>query len=110
LAMMVEDHPLDYANFEGQIPEGNYGAGEVIIWDHGWYEPRIKHAEKDQQKLLREELKAGHLTIILHGQRLKGEFALVKSPKMGDKAWLLIKKNDEYATGRRATKTARVKA
>lgn len=97
LAMMVEDHPYEYKDFEGTIPQGNYGAGKVQIWDKGTYEPHWKGDEKDAQKLLGKMLKAGHLTIILHGHKLKGEFALVKSPKMEKDAWLLIKKGDEYA-------------
>ncbi len=97
LAMMVEDHPYEYKDFEGQIPEGSYGAGKVEIWDKGWYEPRIKHGETDDQKLLRDELKKGHITFLLHGKKLKGEFALVRSPKMAKNAWLLIKKGDQYA-------------
>lgn len=100
LAMMVEDHPYKYRKFTGEIPEGNYGAGKVEIWDSGWYELRIKHDEKDQEELLRDELKAGHLTFILHGKKLKGEFALVRSPKMAKNAWLLIKKGDKYAKSR----------
>lgn len=94
LAVQTEDHPLDYRNFEGVIPEGNYGAGNVIVWDEGWYEPRQDTV--DNEKTLRSELKKGHLTFILHGKKLKGEFALIKMH--GDeKAWLLVKKDDEYA-------------
>ncbi len=96
LAIHTEDHPYDYRNFEGVIPEGNYGAGNVIIWDEGWYEPR---AEDGSQKTLLADLKKGHITFILHGQKLKGEFALIRMPDaQEDDAWLLIKKTDEYAT------------
>ncbi|MDB5160887.1 MAG: ligase [Candidatus Saccharibacteria bacterium] len=102
LAMMVEDHPYEYRTFEGVIPEGNYGAGNVIIWDQGTYEPRAK--TEDPEKNLSEQLEKGHLTFILHGQKLKGEFALIKSPHMGSNAWLLIKKKDEYATTEDVTK------
>ena len=97
LAMHVEDHPYDYRKFEGVIPEGNYGAGNVIIWDEGWYEAR---ADSDNdEKLLLKELKKGHITFILHGKKLRGEFALIKMPNAKEEgAWLLIKKADEYAT------------
>lgn len=98
LAMMVEDHPYDYRHFEGVIPEGNYGAGTVIVWDEGMYEP-LEHAEgkKAQEKLLLKQLKAGSLKFILHGEKLKGEFALVKLKGKEDNAWLLIKHRDKYA-------------
>ncbi|HSE61106.1 MAG TPA: DNA ligase D [Candidatus Saccharimonadales bacterium] len=97
LAMHVEDHPYEYRTFEGVIPEGNYGAGNVIIWDEGWYEPRAE-TTGDPEKLLLKELKKGHITFVLHGKKLHGEFALIKMEKAGDDAWLLIKKGDEYAT------------
>jgi bifunctional non-homologous end joining protein LigD len=94
LAMMVEDHPFDYRTFEGEIPEGNYGAGYVEIWDEGTYE----HMEQKSERQLLKDLKAGSLKIILHGRKLKGEFALVqiKSDEDG-KSWLLIKHRDDYA-------------
>ena len=98
LAVQTEDHPYDYRKFEGVIPEGNYGAGKVIIWDEGWYEPRAD-AGDDPEKLLRRELRKGHLTFILHGKKLQGEFALIKMERPGEKDnWLLIKKGDEFAT------------
>lgn len=95
LAVQVEDHPYEYRTFEGEIPEGNYGAGKVIVWDAGTYEPRA--ASDDPEAKLRQELKQGHLTFILHGQKLQGEFALVKMHGDDDKNWLLVKKNDEFA-------------
>lgn len=96
LAIQTEDHPYEYRNFEGVIPEHNYGAGNVIIWDEGWYEPR---AEDGDEKSLLRDLKKGHVTFIMHGEKLKGEFALIKMPHAKeDNAWLLIKKGDEYAT------------
>lgn len=99
LAVRTEDHPYAYRKFEGVIPEGNYGAGEVIIWDEGWYEPREASANKDQQALLRAELDKGHLTFILHGKKLKGEFALIKMHDTKDEdAWLLVKKADHFAS------------
>jgi bifunctional non-homologous end joining protein LigD len=103
LAVHVEDHPYEYRKFEGVIPEGNYGAGNVIIWDEGWYEPRADTT--DPIKTLRQEYKKGHLTIVLHGKKLKGEFALIQMHTgKDDKAWLLIKKGDEYASATDVTK------
>src|SRR5579884_1221170 len=98
LAMMVEDHPYDYRNFEGTIPAGNYGAGQVIIWDQGTYEP-LEQTE-DPEKLLSGQLHKGDLKFTLHGQKLQGSFALVKKAKAdaSDNSWFLIKKNDDYAT------------
>ncbi len=105
LAMMVEDHPFDYRNFEGIIPEGQYGGGTVIVWDEGTYEP-IEYIEgkKAQEKNLLEQLKAGSLKIKLHGEKLEGEFALVKTHGMGENAWLMIKHNDEFASVKDITK------
>jgi bifunctional non-homologous end joining protein LigD len=105
LAMMVEDHPFDYLNFEGIIPEGEYGGGTVIIWDEGTYEPiePIK-GKKAQEKALLKQLASGQLKIKLHGEKLNGEFALVKTHGMGDNAWLMIKHKDEFATGEDVTK------
>lgn len=97
LAVHVEDHPYEYRNFEGVIPEGNYGAGNVIIWDAGTYAPRAE--TKTPEKTLLQELKDGHITFILHGKKLHGEFALIKLQKSKDQdAWLLIKKGDDYAS------------
>lgn len=99
LAMMVEDHPFDYKDFEGIIPQGEYGGGTVIVWDHGTYQPieEIK-GKKAQEKHLLEQLKKGSVKIILHGEKLKGEFALVKTQGMGENAWLLIKHKDKFAS------------
>jgi bifunctional non-homologous end joining protein LigD len=85
LAVHVEDHPLDYATFAGEIPKGNYGAGTVEIWDHGTYE-------------LLEEKKDGGLTVRLHGKRLEGTWALVPAHLSGDeKNWLILRKRDDKA-------------
>ncbi len=96
LAVHVEDHPYEYRTFEGVIPEGNYGAGNVIIWDEGHYEPRQETHDPGAE--LRKGLKKGHLTFVLHGKRLQGEFALIKMHGDDEKAWLLVKKDDEFAT------------
>jgi len=99
LAIMTEDHPLAYQKFEGEIPEGNYGAGKVIIWDAGTYEP-LHFGGEDE---VRKGIKKGHLTFFLHGKKLNGEFALIKFGAEKD-AWLLIKKGDSAATTADITK------
>ncbi|MDN3657269.1 DNA ligase D [Ferruginibacter paludis] len=105
LAMMVEDHPFDYKNFEGLIPKGEYGGGTVIVWDEGTYEPLEPiTGKKAQEKYLLQQLKAGSLKIKLHGQKLQGEFALVKTHGMGENAWLLIKHKDDFASAKDITK------
>ena len=86
LAVRVEDHPVDYIHFEGVIPEGNYGAGSVIVWDRGRWE-----AVKDFD----EGLESGKLLFDLHGYKLRGRWTLVKT-KRGPKDWLLIKERDTY--------------
>ena len=97
--MMVEDHPYDYKNFEGIIPSG-YGAGTVIVWDEGTYESSLIKTsnKKEQDKNLRQQLHQGNLKVTLHGKKLKGEFALVKTKGMGENSWLLIKHKDKYAS------------
>ncbi|CAF3359978.1 unnamed protein product [Rotaria sp. Silwood1] len=93
LAIMVEDHPIPYMNFEGKIPEGEYGAGEVRTWDIGTYES-LNDNDVDSG------IKQGKLTFRLHGKKLQGEFYMIRS-RFGSKQranqWLLIKKKDEFA-------------
>ncbi|HET9823764.1 MAG TPA: DNA polymerase ligase N-terminal domain-containing protein [Chitinophagaceae bacterium] len=98
LAMMVEDHPYDYKDFSGTIPEGNYGAGIVEIWDKGMYTDIENSPKSVAEKNLRAGLKAGNLKFRLFGEKLKGEFALVKLKNKEDNSWLLIKHRDEHAT------------
>jgi bifunctional non-homologous end joining protein LigD len=100
LAMMVEDHPYDYKNFEGIIPKGQYGGGTVIVWDEGTYEAAEgDYSDKKQMETsLLSQLNKGKLTFILHGKKLKGEFHLVKASYRGDNSWLLMKTKDKYAT------------
>ena len=99
LAMMVEDHPYDYKDFEGVIPKGQYGGGTVIVWDKGTYEPIEPVKNKaEAEKLLLKQLKAGSLKIVLHGHKLKGEFALVRLKNAEGNAWLMIKHKDKYAS------------
>lgn len=94
LAIMVEDHPYDYKDFEGTIPKGNYGAGKVVLWDSGFYRPVDGSTGKAaQEKSLLKQLRAGSLKIKLEGKKLNGEFALVKTSGMGKNAWLLISKS-----------------
>jgi len=86
LAVHVEDHPVDYIDFEGTIPEGNYGAGSVIVWDRGRWEPVLDFDEG---------LEKGKLLFDLYGYKLRGRYTLVKT-KRSPKDWLLIKERDGY--------------
>jgi DNA ligase D-like protein (predicted 3'-phosphoesterase) len=102
LAIETEDHPIEYATFEGVIPEGEYGAGTVLVWDKGTFD-NIK--EKDGKTIpLPECYKNGHIELNLHGEKLQGGYALIHT-SLGDekrkKDWLLIKMKDEYADARR---------
>lgn len=100
LAIHVEDHPLDYANFEGEIPKGNYGAGQVQIWDRGTF-------EVDGPPSAAEQIERGDFKFTLHGQRLQGRFGLVKmrNSQRGNE-WLLIRKNDPGTGGMAAKSVA----
>lgn len=99
LAVHVEDHPWEYRKFEGIIPARQYGAGEVIVWDKGTYEPvdGINEDVDTQQNIVRDGLKSGKLSIELHGEKLNGVFALVETKGRGKNNWLLIKKDDDFA-------------
>lgn len=105
LAMMVEDHPYEYRTFEGIIPKGNYGAGTVIVWDDGTYEPIDKAGNKITEKELLKQLKAGNFHIIMKGKKIRGEYTLVhlKRDNM-ENGWLLIKIKDGYANEKDITK------
>lgn len=108
LAMMVEDHPYEYRNFEGIIPKGNYGAGTVIIWDEGTYELAKELPDPKGEKGLLAQLHQGNLHIRLDGEKLKGEFALIKSRREDmENGWLLIKVKDEFARKTDITKQDR---
>ena len=98
LAIMVEDHPLEYRTFEGVIGEGEYGAGEVIVWDQGTYRPLAGETKDAMQEQVRRQLNQGDLRFLLFGEKLRGEFALIRQQRLGEKAWLLIKKRDRYAS------------
>lgn len=103
LATRTEDHPLDYAGFEGRIDEG-YGAGTVVVWDTGGIENLTeKHGEPVP---LEDALAGGHLKVALHGHKLTGAFALTHTKMRGDeKNWLLVKVDDEGADRRRKPTT-----
>src|SRR3954469_10575422 len=97
LAMMVEDHPFDYRNFEGIIPRGQYGGGTVMIWDEGTYTHPDTLDRKEAERLLKQDLHKGEIKIVMAGQKLTGKFVLVHT---GDpeNAWLLIKEKDEFVS------------
>lgn len=96
LAIQTEDHPISYLTFEGRIPEGNYGAGTVDIWDKGTFKTRGTSKNKSSSL---QKWKDGNLKVIFKGAKLKGEFALVKTGRQQkDDHWLLIKKGDSYST------------
>jgi len=103
LAVMVEDHPLSYRKFEGVILAGNYGAGSVIVWDEGTYHAVGTPDRRSSEEVLRDGLARGHLSIVLHGRKLRGEFSLVKLKRGEANAWLLLKKRDEFAAARDVT-------
>ena len=103
LAMMVEDHPYEYGEFEGVIPPGNYGAGEVIIWDSGSYHAPAAPERERSEELLRAGLKKGDLKFVLRGEKLSGEYALVRIKSDKENTWLLIKKQDEFASAEDVT-------
>lgn len=90
LAVQVEDHDLGYADFEGVIEEGHYGAGPVLVWDTGWYEPL------GWEETSADDLGAGKLDFTLHGRRLKGRFSLI-AMKGRPHQWLLVKQGDQEA-------------
>ena len=95
LAMQVEDHPVDYAKFEGVIPEGEYGGGTVMVWDYGTYNPETDDVSA--------ALRKGELKFELDGQKLKGSWVLVRTR---DRQWLLIKHRDYYTTEEEVTELA----
>jgi bifunctional non-homologous end joining protein LigD len=96
LAVHVEDHPLEYGGFEGVIPKGEYGAGSVIIWDRGRYEP-VGETE-DSEEALGQGVREGKLDFVLYGERMRGRWTLVRMKgREGEDNWLLIKKKDVHA-------------
>jgi bifunctional non-homologous end joining protein LigD len=96
LAMEVEDHPIDYNTFEGTIPKGQYGGGTVMLWDRGTYAP--DESDGDDQSTLRREYADGKMSFTLHGERLHGSFALIRTRRAtGKPQWLLMKHRDDHA-------------
>ena len=101
LAVATEDHPLDYADFEGVIPAGQYGGGAVIVWDAGRYENRSTDDDGNEVPLA-QALERGRAVVWLEGEKLRGGYALVHARLRGDaKSWLLVKQRDEGADARR---------
>ncbi|MDO8491396.1 MAG: DNA ligase D [Dehalococcoidia bacterium] len=105
LAVLVEDHPLEYRSFEGVIPKGEYGAGQVIVWDQGAYSPdeggRLSWDDRaEAEGRMREGFEQGKLSFFLRGQKLKGSWTLVRMQR-SQKDWLLIKHRDSYASPER---------
>ena len=99
LAMQTEDHPIEYANFEGVIPAGQYGAGTVMVWDKGTWQPESADVDNSLQK--------GEIKFTLHGKKLQGSWVLVRTRGFGKNpsrsAWLLIKHRDQYASEKDVT-------
>ncbi len=99
LAVRTGDHPLDYAEFEGVIPKGEYGAGTVLVWDIGTY--RNLKEKQGKPVPMAEALEKGQATVWLEGKKLRGGYALTRFGKKNDENWLLVKMNDEHADTRR---------
>ncbi len=100
LAMPTEDHPLDYANFEGVIPEGEYGAGTVLVWDKGPYH-NLRADKSGDSKSMKQSLQDGKLEVWLEGEKLQGGYALIRTNSGDDERWLLVKMDDDEADARR---------
>lgn len=100
LAIQTEDHPLDYIGFEGVIPEGEYGAGTVLVWDTGTYKNLRAHKGRNSQSM-RRALDAGLVEVDLDGEKLKGGYALKRTQGGRKPRWLLIKMDDNHADARR---------
>lgn len=98
LAVRTPDHPLSYGDFEGIIPEGQYGAGPVVIWDRGRFVPESDDALRD--------LAQGELSFALHGKKLRGLFTLIQLKRGDGRHWLLIKNKDEFASKKWRIKSA----
>ncbi len=107
LALPTTDHPIEYRHFEGVIPRGEYGAGPVMIWDEGTYNPEIEISKgvrkeitnrKEAEEVVRKSLQDGNLKFHLYGEKLRGSFALIRTAGFGGKeSWLLIKHRDKYS-------------
>jgi len=95
--MHVEDHPMDYIDFEGTIPQGEYGGGTVMVWDIGTYEPEGDEPVSKHNSIMKKQVASGAIKIVLHGKKLKGSWALVEMHGRGENQWLLIKHKDEFS-------------
>jgi DNA ligase D-like protein (predicted 3'-phosphoesterase) len=104
LAVEVEDHPLDYADFEGVIGRGNYGAGTVIVWDAGTYR------NLDKERSIAEAIESGHVKVWLDGEKLKGGWTLQRTRRGEKPQWLLIKRRDAEADARRNPQSTQPKS
>jgi len=100
LAVPTEDHPLEYADFEGVIPEEEYGGGTVMVWDTGPYR-NLKTDDDGNEVPLSKSIDRGHLTVYLEGKKLRGGYALTRTGRGDDRRWLLVKMRDEEADARR---------
>lgn len=100
LAVPTEDHPVDYVDFEGVIPEGEYGAGTVMVWDIGPYENRTTGDEGDEVSV-EEAVERGHVVVWLEGEKIRGGYALTRTGSGDQARWLLVKMDDEEADARR---------
>lgn len=100
LALPTEDHPLEYAEFEGTIPEDEYGGGSVIVWDAGRY-TNLKHDDDGNPVPVEDQLDDGHATVWLHGEKIRGGYAFIRTDMGDEERWLLVKMDDEEADARR---------
>lgn len=100
LAVPTEDHPLEYAEFEGTIPEDEYGGGSVLVWDAGRY-TNLKHDDDGNPVTVEEQLDDGHATVWLHGEKIRGGYAFIRTDMGDEERWLLVKMEDEEADARR---------
>ena len=102
LAVETEDHPLDYADFEGTIPDDQYGGGTVLVWDTGAFENAKRDDEGRIVKSLADCFEDGHLTVVLHGEKISGGYSLTHfRNENGKRQWLLVKMDDDQADARR---------
>lgn len=100
LAVPTEDHPLEYAEFEGTIPEEEYGGGSVIVWDAGRY-TNLEHDDDGNPVPVEDQLDDGHATVWLHGEKIRGGYAFIRTDMGDEERWLLVKMDDEEADARR---------
>jgi len=100
LAVPTEDHPLDYADFEGVIPKGSYGAGTVLVWDTGTYR-NLRGEDADKPMSMEASYQDGKVLVWLEGKKLRGGYALIRTNMGGAKNWLMVKERDDEADARR---------